>query len=107
LGYAMDADFYGCKDQISEMAERLPKLTVEDVNAAVRKHLASQGMKVAIVARDAAALRDLLTSGKPTPLVYDTQGTPADVLAEDKEIAAFPLRDLTVRIVPVQEMFEK
>jgi len=107
LGYAMDADFYGCKDLVSEMADRLPKLTALEVNAAVRKHLATPGVKVAIVARDAAALRELLTSGKPTPLVYDTQGTPADVLAEDKQIAAFPLKDVSVRIVPVEEMFAK
>jgi zinc protease len=107
LGYAMDAGFYGCKDLVSEMADRLPKLSVDEVNVAVRKHLASRGMKVAIVTRDAAALRDLLISGQPTPLVYDTEGTPADVLAEDKEIAAFPLKHLTVRIVPVGEMFEK
>ncbi|MGO9464209.1 MAG: insulinase family protein, partial [Isosphaeraceae bacterium] len=64
-------------------------------------------MKVAIVARDAVALRDLLISGKPTPLVYDTAGTPADVLAEDKQIAAFAFKDLSVRIVPVEEMFAK
>ncbi|MGO9923979.1 MAG: M16 family metallopeptidase [Isosphaeraceae bacterium] len=107
LGYAMDADFYGCKDLVSEMADRLPRLTVEEVNAAVRKHLAAPGMKVAIVARDAVALRDLLISGKPTPLVYDTAGTPADVLAEDKQIAAFAFKDLSVRIVPVEEMFAK
>ncbi|HKI21262.1 MAG TPA: pitrilysin family protein [Isosphaeraceae bacterium] len=107
LGYAMDADFYGCKDLVSEMADRLPKLTVDQVNAAVRKHLAAPGMKVAIVARDAAARRELLTSGKPTPLVYDTAGTPSDVLAEDKQIATFPLKELSVRIVPVAEMFAK
>ncbi len=107
LGYAMDANFYGCKDLVAEMADRLPKLTADEVNAAVRRHLAAPGMKVAIVARDAAALRELLTSGKPTPLVYDTAGTPADVLAEDKEIAAFPLKDLSVRIVPVERMFER
>ena len=107
LGYAIDGEFYGCRDLVSELAERLPKLTVEAVNAAVRKHLKTNGIKVAIVAKDAAALRDLLTSGKATPIVYDTQGTPADILAEDKTIAAFPLKDVTVRIVPVEEMFEK
>jgi zinc protease len=107
LGYAMDGSFYGCKDLVSEMADRLPKLRVEEVNAAVRRHLAADGMKVAIVARDAAALGDLLKSGQPTPLMYDTEGTPAEILAEDKEIAAFPLKDLTVRIVPVAQMFER
>jgi zinc protease len=107
LGYAIDGEFYGRKDLVSELADRLPKLTVDQVNAAVRKYLKTGGMKVAIVARDATGLRELLTSGNPTPLTYDTQGTPEDVLAEDKQIAAFPLKDVSVRIIPVEQMFEK
>ncbi len=51
-------------------------------------------------------MRDALLAGKPTPLVYDTQGTPADVLAEDAVIAAYPLKDVRVRIVAVDAMFE-
>ncbi len=107
LGYAIDGEFYGRRDLVTELAERLPKLTVEQVNAAVRKHLKTDGMRVAIVARDANGLRELLTSGKPSPIVYDTQGTAEDVLTEDKEIAVFPLKDVSVRIVPVEQMFEK
>jgi zinc protease len=107
LGYAIDGEFYGRKDLVTELAERLPKLTVDQVNAAVRKHLKTDGIKVAIVAKDAAGLRELLTSGKPSPISYDTQGTPEDVLAEDKQIAVFPLKDVSVRIVPVAQMFEK
>jgi zinc protease len=107
LGYAIDGDFYGHKDLVSELGERLPGLTVERVNAAIRRHLKTGGMKVAIVARDAAALRASLTAGNPTPITYDTQGTPEDVLAEDRQIAAFPLRDVSVRIVPVGQMFAR
>ena len=44
LGYAIDGQFYGRKDLVTELAERLPKLTVEQVNAAVRKHLKSPGI---------------------------------------------------------------
>ncbi len=107
LGYAIDGEFYGRRDLVTELADRLPKLTVEDVNAAVRKHLKSAGIKVAIVAKDAIALRDLLASGKPSPITYDTEGTPADILAEDQIIAAFPLKDVSVKIIPVDQMFEK
>jgi zinc protease len=73
----------------------------------VRKHLKTDGIKVAIVAKDAAAISAMLTSGKPSPITYDTEGTPEDILAEDKAIAAFPLKDVSVRIVPVEQMFEK
>ena len=107
LGYAIDGEFYGRKDLVTELAERLPKLTVEQVNAAVRKHLKPAGMKVAIVAQDAAELREILTASKPSPITYDTQGTPEDVLAEDKQIAVFPLKDVSVKIVPVERMFEE
>jgi zinc protease len=107
LGYAMDGDVYGRKDLVTELAERLPKLTAGQVNAAVRKYLKCNGIKVVIVARDAAGLSELLTSGKPTPIAYDTQGTPVEVLAEDKQITAFPLKDVTVRIIPVEQMFAR
>ncbi len=107
LGYEMDGAFYDRDDLVTEMAARLPKMTVDRVNAAVRRHLKAPGFKVAIVAKDAAALRDSLVAGKPSPLTYDTEGTPEDVLAEDKEIAHFPLEGVKVKIVPVDQMFEK
>jgi zinc protease len=107
LGYAMDGKFYGRSDLVAELAQRLPRLTVDQVNSALRKHLRASGMKVAIVARDAAPLRESLLSGKPSPITYDTEGTPADVVAEDQQIAAFPLKDVTVQIVPVEQIFEK
>ena len=68
LGYAIDGQFYGRKDLVTELAERLPKLTVEQVNAAVRKHLKPAGMKVAIVAQNADELREILTADKPSPI---------------------------------------
>ena len=107
LGYRMDGAFYDRQDLVTELAARLPKLTVEDVNAAVRRHLSKPGMKVVFVARDADGLEKALKSGAPTPLTYDTKGTPDDVLAEDKTIAAFPLKDVSVRVVPVDEVFQK
>jgi len=107
LGYAMDGAFYDRKDVVSEMAERLPRLTAKQVNAAVRRHLRPPGMKVAVVTRDAEALAKTLKDNAPTPITYDTKGTPEEVLAEDKAIAVFPLRDVSVKVVPVAEMFQK
>jgi zinc protease len=103
----MDGAFYGKRDIVAELGRRLPKLTADQVNAAVRKHLKPSGFRVAMVAGDAKALADLLQSGKPSPLTYDTQGTPEEILAEDKAIAAFPLKDVKVKIVPAEEMFQK
>lgn len=107
LGYEMEGGFYERKSLVNELAERLPKLTVDQVNAAVRKHLRSPGIRAAIVTRDAEALGDLLRSDRPTPLVYDTQGTPEALLAEDKTIERFPLRDLSIKTEPAAEMFAR
>ncbi len=107
LGYAMDGSFYDHDDLVTELARRLPKLTVEQVNAAVRRHLRSTGFRVAIVTRDAEALARTLKSNAPTPITYDTQGTPDVILNEDKTIAVFPLRDVSVTIVPVADTFQK
>jgi zinc protease len=107
LGYTMDGSFYDREDLVAELARRLPKLTVEQVNAAVRKHLSSPGFKVVIVTRDAEALARTLKNNDPTPITYDTQGTPEDVLKEDKAIAGFPLRDVSVKIVPIADIFQR
>ncbi len=107
LGYAIDGRFYARDDLVTELAGRLPRLTVEQVNAAVRKHLKPAGMKIAIVAQNGDELRELLSSGRPSPISYDTQGTPEDILAEDKKIETFPLANVTVQIVPVERMFEE
>jgi len=107
LGYQMDGSFYGTRDVVSEMAKRLPKLTVNDVNAAVRRHLKTKGLRVAIVTKDAETLAKILKSNAPSPITYDTQGTAEQILTEDKVIAVLPLKDVSVKIVPVAEMFEK
>ncbi|HVR63077.1 MAG TPA: pitrilysin family protein [Polyangia bacterium] len=108
LGYAIDAAIYG-RDLVRELQARLPKITKADVDRAVRKHLRLSNLAIAIVAQDAAALRAQLASGKPSPITYDTEGTPAEVLAADREIETFPLRIAAdaVRVVPVEQMFER
>ena len=106
LGYAMDGSFYDREDLVTEIGRRLPKLTVEQVNAAVRRHLTSTNFRVAIVTRDAEGLARTLKTNAPSPITYDTQGTPEAILIEDKAIAAFPLRDVSVKIVPIAEVFE-
>lgn len=108
LGYAMDAVIYG-KDLVAELQARLPKMTKAVVDRAVRKHLKLDGYAVAAVAGDAEELKAALLSGKPTRIVYDTEGTPSDVLKEDQQIERLklPVRPASVQVVPVEHMFEK
>jgi zinc protease len=108
LGYEMDGAFYGRASLVTELDKRLPTMTHEQVNTAIKKHVQSKNLSVAVVTRDAESFRDAVLSGKPSPLHYDTEGTPADILDEDKLIEAFPLRvnHDRVRILPVERMFE-
>jgi zinc protease len=109
LGYLMDSDFYGTEFHIDRIQEELPRLKAEDVNAAIRRHLQAKNLAVAIVAADAAALRDLLLSGRPTPITYQTPTDKEELLKEDAEIASYPLpihKD-RIRVIPASEMFER
>jgi len=108
LGYAIDATVYG-KDLVKELKARLPKMTKADVDRAVKKHLQMNHFSVAIVSDKAADVKAALVGGKPTPITYDTAGTPAAILEEDKLIEKEPLPVTadSVRIVPAAQMFEK
>jgi zinc protease len=109
LGFAIDAVVTG-KDLVAELQARLPKMKKADVDRAVKKHLSLQGLTIAIVAGTGTgqAIADKLTGNVPTPITYDTAGTPPDVLAEDKKIEAFPVAidKADVKIVPVEQLFE-
>jgi zinc protease len=108
LGFAIDAVITG-KDVVKELQARLVKMKKADVDQAVKKHLSLEGLTIAIVADKAQTVADTLTSGAPTGITYDTAGTPPEVVAEDDLIKRFvlPIDKADVRVVPVEQMFEK
>jgi zinc protease len=106
----MDGVFYGGKSLVEELAARLPRMTVEEVNGAIRRHLRPESLSVAVVA-DAAgaeAFVDRLAANAPSPIVYQTPSRP-DVLAEDGDIAVEPLPVVRARcrVVPAESMFSR
>jgi len=109
LGTKMDSEFYGTKFFIDRIQEELPRLKLEDVNAAVKRHLQAVNLAVAIVTENASAMKETLLSGKPTPITYQTPTTSEALLKEDREIESFPLpiNRERVRVVKAQELFEK
>jgi zinc protease len=108
LGYAIDAKYYG-KDVQKELERRLPSMTKADVDAAVRKHLPKGKFQIAVVTDHAEKFRSELLSGAPTPIHYDTKGTPEAVLSEDKTIEKFPVpvKPEDVRVIPASDMFQR
>jgi zinc protease len=110
LGYAMDDRFYGLETEghLARFRRMLDELTLEDVNAAIRRHWQTDNMVIAIVTGDAASLRSVLASGAATPITYATP-KPDAILAEDRIIEAWPLRLVQDRMttIPVAEAFER
>ena len=110
LGYAMDDRFYGIEGDghLARFRRMMDELTVDDVNAAIKRHWQYENLKIAIVTGEAAALREELASGAPTPISYATP-KPPEILEEDRIIEAWPLNLAAERIttIPVAEAFER
>jgi zinc protease len=110
LGYAVDDRFYGISGEghLDRFRRTMDELTLEQVNAAVRRHLRPEHLKIAIVTGEAESLRTALGTEAPSPMQYET-AKPPEVLAEDEQIASYPLRiDAgSIRIVPVERIFEQ
>jgi zinc protease len=107
LGYALDSRWYAIGEFTSDMRDRLAKLTPDDVNRAIRRHLSSKNLSVVIITKDAKGLKDKLVSDAFSPIQYDAE-KPADLLAEDKVIGARKLgiRAEDVKITPLEDVFE-
>ena len=108
LGYLMDSRFYGTDDFLATLPEKLDLVTLTDVNAAIKRYLHADRARIGVVTKDADAfLRDLITN-QASPMTYDAEGIPKDVLAEDAAVAVYQLninREAS-KIVDVEEMFK-
>jgi len=108
LGYALDSKWYSIPEYTTAMRERLGKLTLADVNAAIRKHLSAKDLSVVIVTKDAKGLADKLVADQFSPIQYDAPKD-ATLLEEDKLIGGLKLgiKPENVKITPVEEVFAK
>ncbi|MBI3210412.1 MAG: insulinase family protein [Candidatus Solibacter usitatus] len=107
LGYAIDSRFYGIPEYNGYLKNALAKLTVADVNRAVKKHLSPANMQIVLVGKDCAALRDQIVKEAASPMKYNS-AKPQEVLDEDQVVQKLPLRIApeAVRIVNVDQVFE-
>jgi zinc protease len=108
LGYALDSRWYGIPDFPTYAREALASLTVEDVNAAIRRHLSAQNLNVVIITKDVEKLRDELLADHRARIHYDA-AKPEDLLAEDEVIGSRKLHlwPESVRITPIHEVFAR
>jgi zinc protease len=107
LGYAMDSVYYGIPDYNEYVKTSLAKLTLADMNRAIRQHLRADRLEIVGVAKDAEKLKATLTGGAATPIQYNS-AKPQDITDEDKIVEKWPL-NLTaadVSVIPVASVFE-
>jgi zinc protease len=107
LGYALDSRYYGTPEYTAFMRAGLSKLTLADVNRAIKQYLNPGNMRVVVITKDAEGLRDAIVKGTASPITYNSP-KPADILAEDKVIEKYKVnvRPDQVVIVPVDKVFQ-
>jgi zinc protease len=109
LGFALDDKTYRLTTPYSErMRNAWSALDAKKLAAVVKRDLATPDMTIAIVVKDAAALKKLLVSGAKTPPAYDAP-KPKEITDEDRVIEVEPLglKDSDVTIVPIADLFAK
>ena len=107
LGYALDSQWYGIEAFPDYVRSGLARLTREQVNAAIRRHLQLQHIQYVYISKDTADLAERLRGNQPSPMSYNSDKS-AELLAEDAQIQQIDL-GLTgerVRTVDAGVMFE-
>ncbi len=109
LGWKMDSRYYGYKDFLAEVQRRLPKITHEDVNRAIKKYLNYENIYIALITQDAESLKNALVNNTPSPISYANPNMPEEILEEDKVYQVFPLdvKPEMVRIAQATSFFQK
>ena len=110
LGYALDDRFYGlAAPWLPTLRARIASLTLEEVNAAIRRHVDPARLRVVVATHGAAELASEIRHGAASPITY-AAAKPKDVLAADEVIARFPLGlrgPDDVKVVKVEDLFER
>jgi zinc protease len=110
LGYALDDRFYGLeRPWLESLRARLPSLTLEEVNGAIRRHVDPARLRIVVATHGAAELAAELRSGARSPITYAV-AKPRSVLEVDAVIERFPLgvsQPGDVEVTSVEKLFEK
>lgn len=109
LGWKSDSRYYGTEDFLAEAQTRLPRLTREDVNRAIRKYLNFNNVYIAVITQDGEDLKKALVENAASPIVYANPNMPKAVLDEDQVIQAYPLevKAEKVKVIPASDFFRK
>jgi zinc protease len=111
LGYLMDSKFYGRQDFLAEADSLMEKLTLDDVNNAIKKYFQVENMFVTIVTDESEveALKESLINNTVSPMSYSNalkKGLAQSILDEDELVAKYPLNIKSVKIVKSGDTFQ-
>ncbi|HEX3555762.1 MAG TPA: pitrilysin family protein [Thermoanaerobaculia bacterium] len=106
LGFMMDSRYYGMPYYIDEIDSRLKNLTVDQVNAVIKKYLQTDDYDAVFVTANAQKLKETLEKDEPSPKTYNAKPDP-DVVETDKTIQVLKVKPTSIRILPVDQVFQK
>lgn len=108
LGYKLDDAFYGIPDHLATAEKMFDEITLDEVNAAVRKYLQTTNLRIAMITKNAEAMKQALAADTPSPMVYENP-KPESVTEEDKLIAVYPLNidAAKIKVVLADKTFMK
>jgi zinc protease len=109
LLWAFDDRYYALeKSHLDTLRQEIGKLTLEQVNAAIKRHIQTDNLTIAIATGQADTLRGQLTGNAPTRPTYNSPKS-KEILAEDEQIASYPLgiSASSIQVVPVDDMFAR
>jgi zinc protease len=111
LGYALDDRYYGiaAPGHLETFRQMMDSLTLDEVNAAIRRSMQADNLQIAIVTEHADELAAKIAADAPSPIDYGGLDKPAEILEQDKQIQAWPLKvpQANIAVVPVDEMFQR
>jgi len=107
LGYAIDSKAYGIPEYTSYIQAALKKLTYEDVQKAIRKHLRKDRLQIVAISDNAEDLKRQLLSDAPSPMKYNAPKA-GDIVEEDKIVSTRKLgwKPEQITIAPVESVFQ-
>ncbi|NCG21860.1 MAG: hypothetical protein GWP91_22815 [Rhodobacterales bacterium] len=91
LSYALEAQAAGVPDLISDLPTALNALDVAAVNAAIKRHITPENLKIVVVTGDPEGFKKAILEESATPIVY-RDVVPDEAQAQrDTEVASWPL----------------
>jgi zinc protease len=94
-------------DYMLGLRQNLAKLTLADVNRAIRRYLRTERLVIVAVSKNGEELKQQLASDDPSPMTYNSP-KPASITDIDKIVEKWPLhlKAEAIKVVPADQVFQ-